>query len=195
MGLGDAAIVHGDTEESGTADLSKAMQADRYPDGKPVWTFTDTVRVTVASPKGEIQNIKTIALANRKPVTSMELKRRQANDYVYEGTVAGTKVKGSFNAPKPFETDGALAPRLLQLANGKTKELKYLAYDEEARVEGPIEVTATREDGKTITLKGDDNRSWTTAIDAVIAHVTRLGQGRRLSSVFHALSAGVFVTT
>src|SRR5207253_4548098 len=28
----------GDTEESGTNDLSKAMQADRYADGKPVWT-------------------------------------------------------------------------------------------------------------------------------------------------------------
>ena len=28
----------GDTEESGTADLSKAMQADRYRDGRPVWT-------------------------------------------------------------------------------------------------------------------------------------------------------------
>ena len=28
----------GDTEESGTNDLASAMQADRYPNGKPVWT-------------------------------------------------------------------------------------------------------------------------------------------------------------
>jgi hypothetical protein len=143
------------------------LAAMKKVDGKPTWTVTDAVRSIIATPKGEVTSIKSIAMVNKKPVTSMELKRGSKNDFVYDGTVNGTKVKGSFTAPRALETEGALAARMQQLASGKPKELKYLTYDEEQKVEAMIEVTATREDPKTLNHKADDGRVWTTAIDAL----------------------------
>jgi len=55
----------GDTEESGTADLSKAMQADRYPDGKPVWTPLVAVSLLVWFVLA-MQCMSTVAIVRRE---------------------------------------------------------------------------------------------------------------------------------
>jgi ferrous iron transport protein B len=55
----------GDTEESGTADLSKAMQADRYPDGRPVWTPLVAVSLLVWFVLA-MQCMSTIAIVRRE---------------------------------------------------------------------------------------------------------------------------------
>lgn len=137
-------------------------------DGKTAWTVSDSVRATFATPKGEVISIKSMTVANKKQVTSVELKRGKGPlDYVYEGVVNGTKVKGSFSTPRLIETESSFAVRAQQVASGKAKDLKYLAYDEEQRVEGPLEITVTREDPKTLSHKADDGRVWTTSIDAL----------------------------
>lgn len=145
-----------------------SIAANKKLDGKPTWVVSDAVRSTIATTKGEVQSIKSIVAQNKKTVTSIELKRGKAgNDYVYDGTVNGTKVKGSFMSPRPIETEGALALRMQNVASGKAKDLKYLVYAEDVKIEGPIEVTATREDPKTISHKSEDGRVWTTTIDAL----------------------------
>ena len=55
----------GDTEESGTADLSKAMQADRYPDGRPVWTPLVAVSLLVWFVLA-MQCMSTVAIVRRE---------------------------------------------------------------------------------------------------------------------------------
>ena len=55
----------GDTEESGTADLSKAMQADRYADGRPVWTPLVAVSLLVWLVLA-MQCMSTVAIVRRE---------------------------------------------------------------------------------------------------------------------------------
>jgi hypothetical protein len=128
----------------------------------------DRVERTTANAKGELLSLQRASGGFRDTVTALDLKRGKAgNDYVYEGTVQKTKVKGSFTAPRPLESRAMLAARMLQVASGKLKELKYLGYDERQRLEGPIEIVVTREDPKTLTMKSDTGDVWQTSIDAL----------------------------
>lgn len=136
--------------------------------GKAGGGVIDNVERTTANAKGEIMTLQRATGTNREAITALEVKRGKAgNDYVYEGTVQKTKVKGSFTAPRPIESRSALAARMLQVASGKSKELKYLTYNEVQRLEGPIEVTVTREDPKTLSLKNDVGDVWQISIDAL----------------------------
>lgn len=128
----------------------------------------DQVERTTANAKGEILSLQRAIGTNREAITAVELKRgKSGNDYVYDGTVQKTKVKGSFTAARPLETKSALAGRMLQLGAGKLKELKYLVYNEAQKLEGPMEVVATREDPKTISHKSENGDVWQTSIDAL----------------------------
>lgn len=127
----------------------------------------DQVERATANGKGELVSLQRAIGTNRESITALDLKRGNGNAYVYEGLVQKTKVKGSFTAPRALETRGALAGRMAQVASGKLKELKYLVYNEAQRLEGPIEVTVTREDPKTLSHKGDNGEVWQTAIDAL----------------------------
>ncbi len=128
----------------------------------------DSVERATSNAKGEVMTLQRAVGSFRDTVTALEVKRgKVGNDYVYDGTVQKTKVKGSFTAPRPLETRGALAGRMLQVASGKLKELKYLAYNEALKLEGALEVVVTREDPKTLSLKSDTGDIWQMTIDAL----------------------------
>lgn len=136
--------------------------------GKSGGGMIDRVERVTANARGEILDLQRTVTTQKETLASIDVKRGKAgNDYVYEGNVQNTKVKGSFVATRPLETKGALASRMLGVASGKLKETHYPIYNEGQRLEAPIDVTVTREDPKTLSFKNELGEIWQASIDAL----------------------------